>query len=60
MLIENINAKKIAKNLKKLMGNENLLKKFQTKSWDNFKLNSQLTSSRLDQLEVNYFLKIDL
>ena len=57
ILIENINAKKIAKNLKKLMGNDNLLKKFQTKSWDNFKLNSQLISSRLDQYRSELFFK---
>ena len=49
--------KKIAKNLKKLMGNDNLLKKFQTKSWDNFKLNSQLISSRLDQYRSELFFK---
>ena len=57
ILIENINAKKITKNLKKFMENENLLKQFQTKSWDNFKLNSKIISARLDQYRNELLFK---
>ena len=48
ILIENINYKKLRKNLIELLKNNSLRKSYQHKAWKNFKLSSALSSKELD------------
>ena len=48
ILIDQINSKKISKNLKQILSNTSMLKELQKKSWENFNLSSEKSSKRLD------------
>ena len=48
VLIENINYKKLKKNLIELLRNNSLRESYQQKAWKNFKLSSALSSKKLD------------
>ena len=48
VLIENINYKKLRKNLIELLKNNSLRESYQQKAWKNFKLSSALSSKKLD------------
>ena len=48
VLIENINYKKLKKNLIELLKNNSLRESYQQKAWKNFKLSSALSSKKLD------------
>ena len=48
ILIENINYKKLRKNLIELLKNSTLREHYQQKAWENFKLSSALSSKKLD------------
>ena len=48
VLIENINYKKLRKNLIELLKNSTLIEYYQKKAWKNFKLSSALSSKQLD------------
>ena len=56
-LINNINSKKIAKQLKKIILDTSLLKELQKKSWKNFSFDSKIISSKLDDHRKKLFLK---
>lgn len=56
ILIDKIDSIKITKELKKLLNDNKILKKYQKKSWDNFKLESKDISKKLDD-HRNAFLK---
>ena len=57
ILINNINSKKIAKQLKKIILDTSLLKELQKKSWKNFSFDSKTISSKLDDHRQELFLK---
>ena len=57
ILIDNINSKKIARHLKKIISDISLLKELQKKSWKNFIFDSQKISSNLDNYREELFLK---
>ena len=57
ILINNIDAKKIAGQLKKIISNTSLLKELQKKSWKNFSFDSKNISSKLDNHRQELFLK---
>ena len=57
ILIDQINSKKISKNLKQILSNSSLLRKLQKKSWENFNFNSKKISSNLDDYRRELFLK---
>ena len=57
ILINNINSKKIAKQLKKIILDTSLLKELQKKSWKNFSFDSKTISSKLDDHRKELFLK---
>ena len=57
ILINNINSKKIARQLKKIISDTSLLKKLQKKSWNNFRFDSKKISSNLDNHRQELFLK---
>ena len=56
-LINNINSKKIAKQLKKIILDTSFLKELQKKSWKNFSFDSKTISSKLDDHRKKLFLK---
>ena len=55
ILIKNVNEKKIAIELKKVLSNNELLNRLQKLSWNNFELFSRQTSKQLDIIRQNYF-----
>ena len=57
ILISNINSKKIARQLKKLISDTSLLKELQKKSWKNFSFDAKKSSSKLDTHRQELFLK---
>jgi glycosyltransferase involved in cell wall biosynthesis len=57
ILIKNINSKKIARQLKKIISDTSLLKDLQKKSWKNFSFDSKKISSKLDNHRQELFLK---
>ena len=57
ILINNINSKKIAIQIKKLISDTSLLKELQKKSWKNFSFDSKKISSNLDDYRQELFLK---
>ena len=57
ILINNINSKKIARQLKKIISDTSLLKELQKKSWKNFSFDSKKISSKLDNHRQELFLK---
>ncbi len=57
ILIRKINSDNISSNLIKLMSNQDLLKSYQEKSWNNFLLNSKTVSSILDKNRKKLFFE---
>ena len=57
ILIKNINSKKIARQLKKIISDTSLLMELQKKSWKNFDFDSKKISSKLDNHRQELFLK---
>ena len=57
ILIDNINSKKIAGQLKKIISDTSFLKDLQKKSWKNFSFDSKNISSKLDNYRQELFLK---
>ena len=57
ILINNINSKKIARQIKKIISDASLLKELQKKSWNNFSFDSKKISSNLDDHRQEIFLK---
>ena len=57
ILINNINSKKIAEQLKKIISDTYFLKELQKKSWKNFSFDSKKISSKLDNYRQELFLK---
>ena len=57
ILIENVNEKKIAIELKKVLSSTERLKKLQELSWNNFELFSHQTSKELDIIRKKLFLR---
>ena len=57
ILINNINSKKIARQLKKIISDTSLLKEFQKKSWSNFRFDAKKISLNLDNHRQELFLK---
>ena len=57
ILIKNINSKKIARQLKKIISDTTLLKELQKKSWKNFSFDSKKISSNLDDYRQELFHK---
>ena len=55
ILINEIDSIKITKELKKLLNDSKILKKYQKKSWDNFKLESKKVSKTLDNYRDTFF-----
>merc|ERR1711991_205078 len=57
ILINNINSKKIARQIKKIISDPSLLTELQKKSWNNFTFDSKKISSNLDDHRQEIFLK---
>ena len=57
ILINQINSKKISKNLKQILSNTSMLKELQKKSWKNFNFNSKKISTILDDHRKELFFK---
>ena len=57
ILINNINSKKIVRQLKKIISDTSLLREFQNKSWKNFSFDSKKISSNLDNYRQELFIK---
>ena len=57
ILISNINSKKIARQLKKIILDTSFLRELQKKSWKNFRFDSKKISSKLDAHRQELFLK---
>ena len=57
LLINNINSKKIAEQLKKIISDTSLLKELQKKSWKNFSVDSKNISSKLYNHRQEVFIK---
>ena len=57
ILIKNINSKKIARQIKKIISNASLLKELQKNSWNNFSFDSKKISSDLDDYREELFFE---